>query len=109
MFIAVSKGIVKYSSRDCWDEGILRSSGNGVEGVAKALSMGVIKDSCSGESRYPDEVRVSMTSGAPSIESRRIGVEEVVVTVCGRLSELVVVTIAPGLPLVMPSAGAATT
>ena len=75
---STSVGILSSSSRDCCDEGMMRSSEEHVEegDVAEedVMGGGTVEVSCCAEgatSSYPDPPSVNMTSGAPSIESRR--------------------------------------
>ena len=92
--ILASAGMTSSSSRDCCDEGIIKSSSedvvvgvlgggvaeSGVE-ISVSLSDNTAGDSCCDEglkTSYPDELSDSRTSGAPSIESRRDWVEVVV-------------------------------
>ena len=82
---SVSMGIVRGSSRDCCDEGTMHSSGDEVVEDVMEISASFSADVTSGSwydegstSSYPDSLSDRITSGAPSIESRRVLVEVVV-------------------------------
>ena len=98
-----STGIVRKSSRECCDEGIMSSPGGGV--VEEGVVEGGAETSDWDErvtTSYPDPPSVSIISGAPSTESRR---DRVAVDTSRSLRPLPTVTTAPGLSLEIRFAG----
>jgi hypothetical protein len=79
--VLASMGIVRSSSRDCCDEGTISSSGEGVEeGVAESGVEVSVSFSVGPVGLYPDSPSDCTTSSVPSIESHRIWLAFVVLT-----------------------------
>ena len=97
-FVSPSIGIIKDSSRDRCDDGMMSSSreGSGMAEVPIPPSAKVTGGSCCDEgvaSSYPDSPSDSIISGAPSIESRRVWVEPMVLASPRSLYLLVAVAV----------------